>query len=274
MTWRDDILAALRDDDHRQAAERALLDLPLRERAQRIDATLAGALVLLLGDPSRSRQRAVSELLQKLVADAPAVEDALRAALDALDPRLRWGAAYTLGHAHSPPMARLWPAVREALGREDGDQRWAAAELACELARHHAAVRDEMIAATAQGSPTARRMLLYCLRDLDDPALGEIAAARLGDDDTGVRLAALSAAVRARQGADETERLAGSMAGMVETDPDPGVRRAAAAALGKLGATGARVLETLQRAAGGDDPGLARAAKKAREHVAARRREN
>lgn len=261
--WRDGILAALRDERARQGALDSLARIPPSERARRIDARVASALVLLLGDPSRTRQRRAADALKGLVADAPALADALHAALTALDPRLRWGAAYTIGHALHPPGENLWPAVRETLSLDDGDQRWAAAELTCELARHHPTVRADILAAVAEGSATMRRMLLYCLRDLEDPDLRRVVDARLEDEDAGVRLAALSAGVQAVRPGTGADTLATRIAPLVASDPDPGVRRAAAATLGRLGDPTASALEALENAAASDDESLARAARAA-----------
>lgn len=265
--WRDGILAGLRDESRRQMTLESLGEVDPSRLEERIDPTLAGALVLLLGDPSRTRQRRASDALQGLVACAPALADALQSALAALDPRLRWGAAYTIGHAIQPPPDNLWPAVREALGLDDGDQRWAAAELTCELARAHPHVRTDVLHAARDGAPTLRRMLLYCLRDLADPELLATAAASLADDDAGVRLAALAAGAQASRTSDETRSLADTVAGLVDQDPDAGVRRAAAATLGKLGASTERVLAALAQAVGSGDPSLTRAATNARNRL-------
>lgn len=265
---RDELLAALQHDTAWQPALESLLALGAEKRRSLIDATVAGALVMLLGDPSRTRQRRAADVICGLVGDVPGLTGALRSALSAPDPRLRWGAAYTMGHAVRPPAESLWPAVRETLALEDGDQRWAAAELACDLAREHPAVRAEILTAVAAGSATVRRMLLYCLRDLSDPELLEVAKTRLRDEDPGVRLAALSAAARAERTATETEALCERIAPLLERDPDAGVRRAAAATLGKLGATTPTVVLALERAAAGPDASLARAAKAARERLA------
>ncbi|MDG2305897.1 MAG: hypothetical protein P8R42_14875 [Candidatus Binatia bacterium] len=272
--WRDGILAGLRDESRRQRALESLGELDPSKLGERIDSTLAGALVLLLGDPSRTRQRRAADALQGLVVNAPALADALQSALTALDPRLRWGAAYTIGHAIHPPPAKLWPAVREALALDDGDQRWAAAELTCKLARTHPDVRADIVHAARDGSPTLRRMLLYCLRDLADPELLATATASLSDDDAGVRLAALAAGAQASRTPGETSSLADTIAGLVDKDPDPGVRRAAAATLGKLGASTERGRAALARAIGSADRSLTRAATNARKRLSAESEQN
>jgi len=218
----------------------------------------ADRLVLALAADHRTDQRRAAEALGNLVAASPALQRALRRALEANDPRLRWGAAFTLGRALEPG-PELWPAALETLTLDDGDQRWAAAELACAIARRepsiHAAIRAELRAASA----TRRKMCLYCLRDLGDPEAPALAAALLADPDPGVRLAAL--ALLARVEPASASAVAGAIAALLESDLDPGVRRAAAATLGKLGVAATSVVGAMRVAAGAADPSLARAAR-------------
>lgn len=228
--------------------------------ARVVDARLARALVATLASERRSEQRRAADVLAPIAVCAEPLRAALTEALRHPSQRVRWGAAYTLGRAScAPPDA--WPVVREAMELADGDQRWAAAELACGLARRHPEVAGELRAALAAGTPTLRRMALYCLRDLaaeDGPALARCA---FGDADVGVRLAAVSAASRAAPGSAEAASSAAALARLVEADPEPGVRRAAAAALGRLAVREASVLRALEDAAAGPDPSLARAAR-------------
>jgi len=188
---------------------------------------------------------------------------ALHEALAAADARLRWGAAYTLGRG-LPAGPELWPAARETLALDDGDQRWAAAELACAVARAHPAVLAEIRAALRAESATLRKMCLYCLRDLGVADTGNAARELLADPDGGVRLAALSAVARTAPGSADAHLTAARLTPLLDGDPDPGVRRAVAATLGKLGVTTAAVLDGLRAAAASADPSLARAARTAR----------
>jgi HEAT repeat protein len=256
---RSEILGWLRSKNDRRQAFEALERLPPEQRTRCIDPSVATELVRMLDDPSRTRQREVADVLLPWVATTPALEKALRTALAALEPRLRWGAAYTLGHALPPPPAELWPIVRETLALEDGDQRWAAAELTCSLARAHRSVRDQIIAAVDSGSASVRRMLLYCLRDLGDEDLASVALRRIADEDPGVRLAALSAATHCP--ADGDLDLGGEIARRVEEDPEPGVRRAAAVALSKLASPPTQAREVLERASRSPDTAMIRAAR-------------
>ena len=238
-------------------------DMPTADLAREIDDALARALIRLLGEANRTRQRHAADTLAAITDQAPALARGLEEALESPDTRLRWGAAYTLGRARIPPPREIWPSVLETLGCEDGDQRWAAAELTCALMRAHPAIRQEIGASIGRAPPTLRRMLLYCLRDVRDPELPTHARAGLDDPDPGVRLAALAAA-RVQASGRDAAALADRIAAVLEDDPDPGVRRAAAPSLGTMRQNTPRVSGALTRACDDADPGLARAATAAR----------
>lgn len=250
-------------DDGVRADARALLAERLRARgAPAIDEPVARALLVPLGSASRTEQRHTADLVAPFVEQGSTLRAILREALAAPDARLRWGAAYTLGRA-LPPGRELWPAALETMRLDDGDQRWAAAELACRIARHEPAVRDEILRALDDASATLRKMILYCLRDLRDPGLAGRATDLLDDADAGVRLAALAAlavVASSETSASDQGRAARATADLLRSDPDPGVRRAAAATLGKLRVADPAILEALRAAAGSTDPSLARAA--------------
>src|SRR6185369_5800092 len=148
--------------------------------------------------------------LAPLVACAPELAAALERALESPRARMRWGAAFTIGRAVAIPPASVWTAVREAMSLEDGDQRWAASELACRLARHHPAILGELRSAVADDSAVLRKMALYCLREVRPPDLAKVGRAALADPDSGVRLAALATLVDG--GGERDERLASARA--------------------------------------------------------------
>jgi HEAT repeat protein len=251
------------------AAERAaalaeIAALTPARRAQLVDATLAAAMVAVLASESRTEQRAAAEALAPLVEALPVLEGALDAALADPRQRLRWGAAFTLARAGRGTPRRLWPAAREALSLADGDQRWAAAELAARLARTDPGIAKSLHAAARDPSAVLRRMALYCLREIDAAGLGEVARHALGDPEATVRLAALAALVAAApRDLVDRDATAQRTAQQMAEDPDPGVRRAAAAALGRLGSSHPQVAEALVAAAASPDSSLARAARNA-----------
>lgn len=241
----------------RASVSTKIIELVEAGEAAAVDAELATALVALFEQPGRTQQRHLADALQPLARQNTAVYEALKDALAASNDSLRWGAAFTLGHAFgpSPAIART---ILQVLGQEDGDSRWAAAELACGLARLSEDFTNELRAATRAQTATLRRMALYCLRDLKVPDLCALAREGLNDPTSHGRMAALSALVAAAPDAVANEALVGPIGRLIEDDPDPGVRRAAAATLGRLGAPAARRI--LEQASASADPSLARAA--------------
>ncbi|HZR80239.1 MAG TPA: HEAT repeat domain-containing protein [Candidatus Binatia bacterium] len=247
----------------REAALAEIAALDDAALADAVDVALAEAIVRVLASETRSDQRRAADAIAPLAARTPVVAAALARALAAPSPRLRWGAAFTLGCALAEPSPDLWPAAREAMALADGDQRWAAVELAARVARAHPAVAREVVAALQDPSPTLRKMVLYCLREVAPAGLAAEARRALDDPDAGVRLAAL-AAISLSPG-DDRERTASAtaVADRVARDPDPGVRRASAVALGKLGDRSPAVVAALDAATAGPDASLARAARDA-----------
>lgn len=182
--------------------------------------------------------------------------------------RLRWGAAFALSLRGEIPSAAL-PTLLEALGADDGDLRWSAAELLKTLARNDpaAAVVAAVMSLAGSGSPAQRRMAVYLLRDLEvrDAAALAVVEQALTAVEPGVRLAALSALPRL------TEDRAAAAARIVSlvADPEAGVRRAAVVALGRLGEGCAAVLAALHGCAQSDDDSLRRAARRSLEKLGA-----
>ena len=218
-------------------------------------------IALLLGfldDPDKQVQRRAAEELARRARFDVDVLVRLTACL-ADEPRARrWGAAYSLALIGPPPLAAL-PVLLEVLGHEDGDLRWAASTL---MRRMKAPIAAELVRLVIVGSPTQRKMALYCLRDLgaDTPPVEQAILAALADGDAGVRLAALSALSRV---AVDRAIAARRVSALVE-DPDDGVRRAAIGALGELGHRSSEVVELVRRAASHPaDAGLRRAALRA-----------
>ena len=147
----------------------------------------------------------------------------------------------------------------DALGVDDGDIRWAAAERLKQLAaRESRLVIPELLRLAADGSAEQRKMALYCLRDLDVGEAVEVAQSALRADDVGVRLAALSAFARL---ADERAAAAEKIVALLK-DADDRVRRAAAATLGTLGSRAPVVISALQQICSAEDPSLRRAAER------------
>ncbi|HUY27666.1 MAG TPA: HEAT repeat domain-containing protein [Candidatus Binataceae bacterium] len=223
------------------------------------------ALARCVGAESKAVGRRAAEAAALVAAHDPRIAPAIRALLEESSPRARFGAAYALGLIGGAQFdLRAADALYQALGDADGDVRWAAHDLILRLGgAHPPQVRSGLLALARDGredNGDARKMALYCLRDLGPESRDVLDAARAASTaaDAHVRLASL--AILARAPAYRREAAAIAMR-MLETDPQPGVRRAAAAALGLIGELSLEVLEALGRAAAREtDSALARAA--------------
>jgi HEAT repeat protein len=239
--------------DERRAA---VAEIATRTTADR---TELESLVACLGHPAKAIQRPAADACRALAEQGMAIRPLLEAALDASDPRLRFGAAYALARLGSPPPAAL-PALLAALSLDDGDVRWAAAELIGRTEPRAIAVEGLLPLVTGGNAPQ-RKMALYCLRDLAT-ASEEVQHATLGalqDPDPGVRLAAMATLARLARN-DPSEAANGILKALDAEDPRE--RRAAAAALGDLGLATSAVRAALEDAARADDASLRRAAER------------
>lgn len=249
-------------------------ELRAPDRARRLDAlerllgrggaipgSLVGPLAACVGDRSKAVQRRAADALARIT-DRDAIRAALVPMLREPDLQRRWGAAYALGVAIGPE-AVLLPTLLEALGGSDGDRRWAAAELVIAMGRREGEVGGELLGLVGSSNARQRKMALYCMRDLGMRGDEVEAASRgcLGDAEAAVRLAALSVARRCGR----PEALVDAVVGVLEHDPDPGVRRAAAATLGSWRCL-APAVGALERATQSEDASLRRAATQALRH--------
>ena len=240
--------------DERRAA---IAEIAARDAA---DPRELEALVVSLGDAAKAVQRPAAEACRALAARGVAVVPLLLEALDAPDPRLRFGAAYALGRV-GPPPARALPALLDALALDDGDIRWAAAETLRRVEPRAGAIAA-LLPLVRSGNPPQRKMALYCLRDIataDDDLAEDAIVTALNDPDLGVRLAAMTTSARLSR---DRPRVAEKLVQAMTTAPDPREQRAAAAALGDLGVRSETVRSALETAAAGDDASLRRAAKR------------
>ena len=153
-------------------------------------------------------------------------------------------------------------ALCEAMADDDGDIRWAATNLMARLGRENLAeISARLLRLAADGDRNARKMALYCIRDLEIAGAELIAAVEraVHDPDVHVRLAALSVLSRLRDASGSGVRI---LLGCIQSDPDAGVRRAAASALGNFQSAGTDATTALRSAAADPaDESLARAAR-------------
>ena len=245
----EDIAAALDDDaaEARLAAIREIAENPQLALPERV----LDALIRCVGANRKVIQRRAAEALAAIALHDARVVEKLRATLSHSEPRMRWGVAYALGAITLDGALDLaaMPNLIEALSSNDGDVRWAAAELVVRLGKEHReAVSNRLIALAQSESLNARKMALYCLRDVGGPREELLAVAEncCADHHSIVRMAALSLLARIENSG---ERAVARAIRMLEDDVDAGVRRCAAVALGHLGNHSTPVTEALVRAA-------------------------
>jgi len=228
------------------------------------DATVVEKLMRELGDPRKPVQRrAIDELVAIAGSGNPIVAEKLRESIASADRRVRWAAAYALCQIGAGAFAMdCADALCEAMSDDDGDVRWAASDLMVRLGRENLApISARLLELADASSRNARKMALYCIRDLDiaGPELLAVVERAVHDSDAHVRLAGLAVLSRLR---DAPEAAARIILGCLKSDPDAGVRRAAASALGNIQSATADAMTALASAAADRcDESLARAAR-------------
>jgi HEAT repeat protein len=216
------------------------------------------ALVERLGSECKPIQRRAAKTLAALSQHGTTVQTLLLRCLQSGASTRRWGAVWALSLSGQVPFEAL-PVLLQAMGAQDADVRWAAADIAAHM-KGDAAVVDALCLLLHNGNALQRTMAAYCLRDLDVRSQEIEAALRaaLGDTHGSVRLAAISGLARL---ACDRSVIAHELTATLD-DTDRRVRRAAAAALGTLGEHSKHVMAALQRVARSTDRSLKRAAER------------
>ncbi len=246
------------------------IDLILSAPARPLSDDVLDALVGCVGAAQKTIQRrAIDALAAVAVAGDARIVERLRGSIVGDDRRMRWGAAYALAQIGAGAFAmHAADALCEALSDDDGDIRWAAANLIVRLGREYPVeIRERLIALGADSDRNARKMALYCIRDLriNGAELLAVMERAVRDPDVHVRLAALAVLTRLGDPSGAAAKLA---LGCLESDSDAGVRRAAAVALGNLQNSSPRAAAALKSAAADEsDESLARAARGALERL-------
>ena len=227
-------------------------------------AQVVANLVRELGDAHKTVQRrAIDELVAIAASGNSDVIEKLRESIASADPRVRWAAVYALGQIGAGAFAMdSAEALCEAMADDDGDIRWAATNLMVQLGRENLVeISTRLLMLAAGGDRNARKMALYCIRDLEIAGAELIAVVErsVHDSDVHVRLAALSVLSRLRDASGQAARI---MLECMKSDTDAGVRRAAASALGNIQTATADATAALASAAEDSaDESLARAAR-------------
>ena len=182
-----------------------------------------------LEEPDKGVVRRAVEGLVALAAGEPRVAEALARRLQA---NSRWPVAYALGQITRPSAACLEVLVR-GLGSGDQDVRWATQLLITDRGKRFPEVGSRLEALLGDGSPTQRRMAVYCLRDIGAAGAGlpAVFLEALRDPEPLVRVAVITSLAKApAAGAGVLDALRGAAA----DDPDTRVRNAAAFAVTRL----------------------------------------
>ena len=233
-------------------------------------ATVVENLIRELGDARKAVQRrAIDELVAIAASGDPLVTKKLRESIVSADRRARWAAAYALGQIGAGAFAMdSADALCEAMADDDGDIRWAATNLMVRLGRENLTeISARLLKLAADSDHNARKMALYCIRDLEiaGAELLAVLESAVHDADVHVRLAALAVLARIRDASGQSVRI---ILECMKSDPDPGVRRAAASALGNIQNAGADAMAALSYAAADTaDDSLARAARGALDRI-------
>ncbi len=138
----------------------------------------------------------------------------------------RWPLAYALGQI-ARPSASCLEVLERGLGNLDPDLRWATQRLLADLGTRYTEVKVRLKDLLRHGTPTQRRMAVYCLRDIGSAGAGVPAGLlqAIEDPEPLVRVAVVTALAKESElGADVRTALEQAAA----NDPDTRVRNAAA----------------------------------------------
>lgn len=222
------------------------------------EAATCAALIAALDHSDKAKIRVSVDALITLASDSAAVKTILEQRL--ADPRCknRWALAYILARLPEPSAAVI-QTLEDALDHDDAEIRWAITLLLAQLAQSEARITDRVVELCANGTPTQRRMALYCMRELklnDGRSLESVFKA-LNDAVPLVRVAAVIT-LKARSHLDENGKQA--LLELFLNDPDTRVRNVAAITLAVLGRPSEQFLAALRDATGSDHPQIKKAA--------------
>lgn len=218
---------------------------------------IASLLESLTDADKRTIRRAADRLIA-IASDYPSLGERLNQLANQIPIQARWPIAYVLAHT-SPLSSACLDILKETLGNNDPDIRWAIALLLVRLAKQYQAAATLLFDLRKSGDPTQRRMALYCLRDLDLKDAVSLRALQesLSDSDPLVRVAALtSLKSRSDIERDGTDRVLH----LLWQDPDSRVRHTAAIVLAGWGGLSEKIQPALELASRSEDLQLKKAA--------------
>jgi HEAT repeat protein len=214
------------------------------------------ALIVSLGDSRKSVVRKAADALIACLEEVPDLPEKLERVLADGGNENPWALAYVLAHLSHPPASSI-EVLLEGLGNPDPDIRWAVLLLFVRLAKRHAAIAGRLFDLTHSGTPTQRRMAVYCMRDMKDGATPAALLRALDDPEAAVRVAAITSL---RTQPKLSEATLDQLLRMLSRDADARVRCSAAVVLGQVGPNTGDVRHVLENAAEAADPQLRKAA--------------
>jgi len=150
---------------------------------------------LLIESLKHPEKKVIRQAAERLIAMAPQVPELapkLNRLLTITPDQYRWPIAYVLARI-SPPSPPCLEVLKETLGSGDSDIRWAAAVLLVRLGNADKGVTALLRDLLRTGTPTQRRMAVYCIRDSDqNQACVEALLDSLRDPDPLVRVASVT----------------------------------------------------------------------------------
>jgi HEAT repeat protein len=221
------------------------------------------ALIAALENPEKPVIRAAVDALARAAAESTALSGRLHALLAHPERKNKWALAYVLAQLPSPPNTVI-AALLDGLDHQQADIRWAIGLLLVRLAKESRQVAQALLHLCSRGTPTQRRLAVYCVRDLDlqDRANRETLLKALNDQDPLVRIAAAGSLRRTV----ELDRCDDDA--LLRTfleDPDTRVRGVAAVTLAQRGYATNQFFDALEKEANSGDEQTGRAARAALE---------
>jgi HEAT repeat protein len=217
------------------------------------------SLAVLIADLEHRDKRAIraaADALTKAAGESPAVASKLHELLGDRQRKNAWAVAYVLAQLPCAPPAAI-AALLEGLNHHEADIRWAIGLLLVRLATRDQPIAQALLRLCSEGTPTQRRLAVYCVRDLNlqDGSSREALIKALRDEEPLVRMAAAGSLKRtADLDSSDQDRLLE----VFSSDPDARVRSIAAITLAQRGFTSEVFFCALERAStGGEQIGRA-----------------
>ena len=217
-----------------------------------------GRLIDDLDGSDKRKIRTAVEALIALARDSATTQKMLEEQLKDPAGLHRWPVAYILASARVPS-GQILEILLNTLDTPDSDIRWAVLLLIVRLGKTDARIPTLVVQLAEAGSPTQRRMALYCLRDLcveDEIALPSFLRG-LKDPEPLVRVAAIIGLKRRRAVSDAVRK---QLLDTFLKDPDSRVRSTAAVVSAQLRLVSEEFSAGLDAASRSDDPQIKKAA--------------